>query len=201
MGTGTSISPVPNITTTYYVRAEGSCLFGPGRYESITVQVKTLPAISLQTTKAVFCTNKDTVATLTGLPAGGVYSGPGVTGNSFNASKVNPGTHKLYYTYSEVGTGCTGKDSVTITVNNCLGINPNNANLVRLYPNPASSQVIIENEYDNMEMELYNPMGQQVMHRLFSGNMQLDISQLTPGVYLCKIWREGEVQTIRVVKE
>ncbi len=50
-----------------------------------------------------------------GLPEGGTYSGPGVTGTNFNASIVGPGTHTLYYTFTD-STGASATASNTITV-------------------------------------------------------------------------------------
>lgn len=56
--------------------------------------------------------------TLTGSPAGGVFSSPdpGVSGNTFTPSVAGVGTHKIYYTAS-VGLSCTKKDSMNIIVN------------------------------------------------------------------------------------
>jgi len=48
-----------------------------------------------------------------GFPAGGVYSGPGVTGSTFNASVAGVGTHTLSYTY---GTGSCITDTKVIIV-------------------------------------------------------------------------------------
>ena len=42
-------------------------------------------------------------------PAGGTYSGPGVTGTSFNPTTAGPGTHRIKYTYTNTNS-CT--DSV-----------------------------------------------------------------------------------------
>jgi hypothetical protein len=48
-----------------------------------------------------------------GFPAGGVYSGPGVTGSTFNASVAGVGTHTLTYTY---GAGPCITDTKVIVV-------------------------------------------------------------------------------------
>ena len=40
-----------------------------------------------------------------GTPAGGIYSGPGVTGNIFDPSEAGPGVHTISYEYEEIN-GC-----------------------------------------------------------------------------------------------
>jgi hypothetical protein len=50
-----------------------------------------------------------------GYPAGGVYSGPGVSGTNFNASVAGVGTHTITYTYTD-GNGCSNSASKDIVV-------------------------------------------------------------------------------------
>ena len=58
-----------------------------------------------------------TVYTLSGgLPAGGAYSGTGVTGTNFNASVAGVGTHSITYTYTDL-TGCVNSATNDIVVN------------------------------------------------------------------------------------
>lgn len=59
-----------------------------------------------------------------GSPAGGTYSGPGVSNGTFNPVVAGIGTHTLNYEY-DGGNGCTGSATQTITVVNC-GCNPPN---------------------------------------------------------------------------
>lgn len=50
-----------------------------------------------------------------GSPAGGVYSGPGVSGKLFYASQVGPGTYQITYTAGS-GSGCSRSATQPITV-------------------------------------------------------------------------------------
>ena len=50
-----------------------------------------------------------------GLPSGGVYSGPGVTGTNFNASVAGVGTHSITYLYTD-GLGCSNSAVKNIIV-------------------------------------------------------------------------------------
>jgi len=55
------------------------------------------------------------VTTLVGLPAGGTFSGPGMSGNQFSASSAGLGTHYIKYEKQD-GTSCLISDSIAITV-------------------------------------------------------------------------------------
>mgnify|MGYP006282858859 CR=1 FL=1 len=50
-----------------------------------------------------------------GYPAGGIYSGTGVSGTNFNASLAGVGTHSITYTYTD-GDGCSNNVSKDIIV-------------------------------------------------------------------------------------
>ncbi|KAB2814504.1 PKD domain-containing protein [Phaeocystidibacter luteus] len=50
-----------------------------------------------------------------GSPAGGVYSGPGVTNNIFDPEAAGPGTHQICYTYTEPG-GCSAQACANFTL-------------------------------------------------------------------------------------
>ncbi|HMT30627.1 MAG TPA: T9SS type A sorting domain-containing protein, partial [Bacteroidia bacterium] len=57
-------------------------------------------------------------------PAGGTYSGPGVTAGSFSAASAGIGTHTITYSYTDNNTGCTNTATKTIVVNNCNCVTP-----------------------------------------------------------------------------
>jgi hypothetical protein len=65
--------------------------------------------------KGPVCANGGNL-TLTGTPAGGTFSGPGVTGSTFNPSTAGAGTHQIIYTAS-AGANCIKKDTMYIVVN------------------------------------------------------------------------------------
>jgi len=57
--------------------------------------------------------SSDTV-TLFGYPSGGIFSGPGVTGNAFDPAIAGPGQHTVAYTFSDCQ--CIASDSIVIDV-------------------------------------------------------------------------------------
>ncbi|UPT69134.1 MAG: PKD domain-containing protein [Sphingobacteriales bacterium JAD_PAG50586_3] len=54
--------------------------------------------------------------TLTGTPAGGTFSGPGMSGDNFNPTFAGAGTHTITYQYT-TGNGCSGTSTQTVVVN------------------------------------------------------------------------------------
>lgn len=87
---------------------------------SVTVTVNPLPVVSFSGLSASYCQVAPS-ATLTGSPAGGTFSGPGITGNVFNPVAAGVGTHTVSYTYTN-GNGCsnTASQQVTVTSTNLL---------------------------------------------------------------------------------
>ena len=53
---------------------------------------------------------------MTGDPAGGTFSGAGISGNDFDPAAAGPGTHDITYTYTD-GNGCTNTDVQSVTIN------------------------------------------------------------------------------------
>ncbi len=80
-----------------------------------TITVKAVPTVTCPASFAV-CVDKTPFALNGGSPAGGTYSGNGVSGGSFNPGTAGLGDHTITYSYTS--NGCTGSCSFTITVNN-----------------------------------------------------------------------------------
>ncbi len=85
-----------------------------GAGTSTAVTVHPLPTVNAGT-YAQQCVN-DTAITLSGTPAGGTFSGTGVTGNSFNPATAGVGTHTITYTYTD-GHSCENSATTNIVVN------------------------------------------------------------------------------------
>src|SRR5258706_10654240 len=83
--------------------------------DSTTITVNDLPLVTLPTFQTV-CSNATIVNLTTGLPAGGSYSGPGVSAGVFNPSSVGAGIYGITYTYTD-GNGCINSALRNIIVN------------------------------------------------------------------------------------
>jgi hypothetical protein len=103
-----------------------------------TIHVISLPNVSI-TPVADVCANGAPV-TLVGIPAGGVFSGPGIVGNTFDPTLVAPGTSYTINYAITVGV-CANTATTSIFVNNL----PNNV--------PMSGDTLVC-EYTNQEVFL-----------------------------------------------
>ena len=112
--TGNNFNPatagVGNHTITYAFTDINGC----SNTTTTSITVYALPVVSAGTYTAM-CVDA-TPVTLTGSPVGGTFTGPGITGNSFNPSTAGAGTHTVTYLYND-GAGCSNTATATITVN------------------------------------------------------------------------------------
>ncbi len=77
------------------------------------IVVINLPNVSFTGLVGPYCINSAPV-TMIGSPVGGVFSGPGVTGNTFNPATAGVGTHIVTYAYSAGVCSNTAKDTVIV---------------------------------------------------------------------------------------
>ena len=82
--------------------------------------MKPLPILVLGT-YAPLCVEGETIS-LTATPSGGTWSGPGVSGSTFNPTLAGVGAHVLTYYFADAF-GCSAVRELTIQVDRCAGIN------------------------------------------------------------------------------
>jgi gliding motility-associated-like protein len=107
--TGTSFSPSSNTQTITYSFTNAN---GCANTATTVVTVNALPTVSAGTYAAV-CNAAPNV-TLTGSPLGGVFTGTGVTGSTFDPSS---NTQTVTYSYTSPITSCSNTATTVITVN------------------------------------------------------------------------------------
>lgn len=120
-----------------------------------------------------------------------LWSGPddfSSTG-SFITAEI-PGIYTVW-----VSDGCSEwtEDIEVLTV----GVDKNELNPVTLYPNPASDQVFIQsNSQGLLHVEIFNPTGALASsHSIEAEFAAIDIQNLSPGLYICRITVKGGVET------
>ena len=79
------------------------------------VDIYSLPVVDFSGLNADFCIEAAPVI-LTGNPAGGSFSGPGITGTTFTPSSAGAGTHNIIYTYTDPVTTCTNQKTIQTTI-------------------------------------------------------------------------------------
>ena len=99
-----------------------------------------------------------------GEPAGGTYSGDGVTNNIFDPEVAGLGTHTITYTYEDAF-GCSNFAEQDIVVDDCTGIGENNIERVSVYPNPNNGSFTLKinlNSSDVVNIKIYNVLNEVV---------------------------------------
>jgi len=174
-----------------------------------TLTVDSVPTFSMDPiTPDTFCFGVGTIMFSGTLPAGGVYSGPGVNQNTFNPTVAGVGIHAVVYTITG-SNGCVGADSSIVVVELCSGLEEEAIRMltdIKLYPNPTSTVVYVNLNGLEVESELtlsvYDVLGRLLDRRLVDETIEaIDLSREASGVYLIRV--EGnEGQFIqKVVKE
>ena len=100
---------IGNHTITYSITTGSGCTDD----DQITITVLAVPDATI-TPAGILCLS-DPLFTLTANDPGGIWSGDGVVGNTFNPSAAGIGDHIITYDISDVN-GCSSSDQITITV-------------------------------------------------------------------------------------
>jgi len=126
---GTNFSPsvagVGNHIVTY-VYTDGN---GCSNTATQNVQVFSLPTVQIAGLNAQYCDNAG-IAIITGTPSGGVFSGPGITGSTFDPATAGLGLRNITYAYSDAY-GCSNQITVQTLVTSVPQVN------VQDYGNPS----------------------------------------------------------------
>lgn len=168
----------------YRIRVNASDPVVTGTDNQSNLVIHALPSVTLSSFSTV-CDNDPSFALTGGTPAGGTYSGTGVSGGDFDPSTAGSGTHTITYTYTD-GNGCSSSQSQPITVDACASISELEANAFVLYPNPANGEFTIESTYEIGQIEIIDVAGRRVALFEKSSN-KYDITGLKPGVYSVRI--------------
>ncbi|MCB9224268.1 MAG: gliding motility-associated C-terminal domain-containing protein [Crocinitomicaceae bacterium] len=113
IGSGTSLSVSPSSTTTYFVRAEGTC--NTTNCASVMVTVNPVPTPSITSSNSALCEGDN--LTLTATPTGGTWSVTSGPGSIATDVLTATGSGTINLEYSVTQSGCTGTDNQSINVN------------------------------------------------------------------------------------
>ena len=125
----------------YTVRSSGA-FCGPATSRPVQVQAFAAPTVTLTPFGQVLLT-APALPLSGGSPAGGTWSGPGVTNGTFSPSAAGVGTHLLTYTYTS-RFGCSATATQSLEVVRTLGLAETaGVRSLSLSPNPASGAVLL----------------------------------------------------------
>jgi len=165
---------------------------------SATVNDPNAPIVSWQNLDTVFCYQTSIVVLNGATPAGGTYSGPGVSNNLFDPLAAGQGFHLITYTYVD-SAGCTGFALDTIEVMICIGLSEDDA-AISIFPNPADDRLTIRSPQSGFTYCLFDSFGNQGMALTnASTNETIDLSNFAQGVYVLRGVNGTTVITKRIV--
>jgi hypothetical protein len=162
-GMGSSISVSPTATTTYTVT--GTDINGCSDTNMITITVSPLPIVSITpSTLDTLCVNGSDPITLSGTPAGGTFTGPGLSSNVFDPNSVGgPGSFTINYDYTDL-IGCVGTSSLEAILVSCLSLSENLDEKLILSPNPNNGTFNVSGLNENTGFMIVDAAG-RVVHR------------------------------------
>ncbi len=136
------------------------------------------------------------------------------SGSNTQYSDLTAPSGDLYYQVEVVSpNSCTPSRSYNSSRSNIASNSPNGiheimneAELFSIYPNPASSKIMITNNgkmSDETYLSICNIRGEQIMDEKFQNKnrMELDISLLSNGIYFVKMRTEKKVAVKKFIKQ
>jgi hypothetical protein len=158
--------------------------------DTVLTQVNPLPLVTYIQVPQILCEGWSLVPLDGGLPAGGIYFGPGVSNNEINPALAGIGAHILTYSYTD-SNGCSGADTSLVVIDACTHLSFSASQNIKILPNPATEMFsVICNEPSKMkELSVFTANGSLVffIDKLSSNNTDIDISALSAGMYFLSI--------------
>jgi len=138
-------------------------------YDTIVVSVNALPVVSYTGLAASYCSD-DMMATLTGTPSNGTFTGNGVSASSFDPSVAGAGTHIVTYTFTDANScSASAMDTTDVfaaavpTVTPDLAICIGDSATLTVSASSVAGGVFfseyIEGSSNNKALEIYNATG------------------------------------------
>lgn len=199
--TNINITVNPTTNTTYTVT--GTDANNCSNTQQFAVTVNPTPVLSITGNTAV-CHGDSIQLTANG---GSNYNWSNSA--TTNTIMVNPSVNTTYSVSSTNAFGCTGVDSVQITVNDCTGLKEIGSSFntnIKAYPNPANNYVNISftsAQGGNYHLTLMNTLGETLLVKQDDAKkgyntIKLTIENIPTGIYLICINRDGNVYQTKI---
>ncbi len=160
--------------------------------QAVEVVVHDLPQVSLDLPEVV--DYMDTPFSLNfGVPAGGVYEGPGVSEGMFYPALAGAGIHVVSYEFTD-SNGCSTRVEDTIQVVSSMGITSvSQSNEFIVYPNPSHGELFVKmNRPQDAMLFGYDAAGMLIFTHAFAEadrtlNTPINLPAVASGIYFIKI--------------
>jgi hypothetical protein len=166
--------------------------------DSLQMFVTPVTLVGLTASDNTVCID-DADVILTGSPSGGVYSGTGVSGNTFDPTVAGAGGQVITYTYTDANS-CIFTGTTSLFVSLCTGVEEQvAANGFSIFPNPANAgvQIVLG---DDAKLSVFNSLGEIVMEaELTAGTHSINTSTLSEGIYLVRTQNANGISTQRLI--
>ena len=193
--TSQSITVSGAATYTVTVTYAGGC---NAASSPVTVIVNALPTVNLSLPQDTLCST-DPAFTLTGgSPAGGTWSGTGVSGGVFSPSAVPPGAVTITYTYTDAN-ACSATATDLLFVDVCVGIEAGAPWKVHVWPNPATTAFNLSVEGNGDPSDLTFTLTDLAGHvliqptKLGAPSRQISTTQLATGTYILTLYSDTQI--------
>jgi hypothetical protein len=172
--------------------------------DTIIVTINALPAVTASSSALTACLD-DAAATLTGTPVNGTWSGPGVTGSSFNPMTAGTGVQTVTYSFTDAN-NCSNTATVSITVSPCVTVEETDLqNSISIYPNPNNGvfTFAVNANIGDMQIVITDLQGRVVYssneNNISAGyTQQINLQGEANGMYLMQITGNGEQRTEKI---
>lgn len=150
--TGTNFDPLAaalgNNSVTYTYTNTFDCVSAV----SFNAEVGNATALARNLTDSLFCSNETAIAIDSiVLPAGGLYSGSGVAGNTFNPAAAVIGNNAVSYSYTN-SFGCVSSELINFQVDDCTGLQDLKKDVsFDIFPNPSKGIFTIQVEVNAVQ--------------------------------------------------
>jgi hypothetical protein len=152
----------------------------------LTLLVDTVPDVTLTINADTIAPDNHAILLTGGSPVGGVYSGPGVSGNVFFPSVAGEGAHTISYTYTDAYSCSDTATQQIVILSTGIGT-ITGATAVSVYPNPAIGSVNVVAPQGS-RLVLFAATGNMVKAALQTRTIEtLDISTLPAGIYTLQV--------------
>lgn len=165
--------------------------------DDANITINPLPTVTLSAFTSSVCLQAPAFNLSGGSPAGGIYSGTGVTSSpSFSPSVAGVGIFPITFSYVDSTTGCSDSAVQNITIHDCAGIEETaDLNDVSLYPNPTNGMFTISlanTSAVDLNILITDMQGRMIVNTEEKNvapafSKQIDLKNLTKGIYMVRL--------------
>jgi hypothetical protein len=193
-----------NTAGSYTVSLMNVCGITPSP-DTITVVVYAIPVVSYSQTPDLMCLDWGNVLLDGGMPAGGDYSGPGVSNGEINTVLAGIGNHIITYSYTDTN-NCVASDTSMVIIDACTNIPESDRSFTGIFPNPASDEFYVFcHDFGSIsEMQIYCVRGSLVCEISVPGSSYepVSIRLLPSGMYIVKfLFKDGSNSRHKLLKQ